>query len=52
MELVEEDEQISFAEVSGSALAEKLKNLQLDSMTPLECMNILYELKKEAETSS
>jgi len=52
MEMPEEDEQISFAEVSGSALAEKLKNLQLDSMTPLECMNILYELKKEAETSS
>ena len=52
MEMPEEEEQISFAEVSGSALAEKLKNLQLDSMTPIECMNTLYQLKKEAETGS
>ena len=51
-ELPEEDEQISLIQVSSSALAEKLKNLQLDTLTPLEALNTLYALKKEAETTS
>ncbi|MGI6028393.1 MAG: DNA mismatch repair protein MutS [Candidatus Heteroscillospira sp.] len=51
-ELPDEEEQISFTRVSSDNLAEKLKNLQLDAMTPLEAMNTLYQLKKEAETSS
>jgi len=53
VELPEEaDAQVTLLDVSSSALAEKLRNLQLDAMTPLEAMNTLYALKKEAETSS
>ena len=38
-----EEEALSFAEFS---VIDKLKNLETDKMTPLEAMNLLYELQK------
>ena len=52
MPTAEPDDQVSFTDVSGSALAQRLRNIMLDSMTPLEAMTLLYQLKKEAETTS
>ena len=44
--------QVSFGDITGSAIAEKLRKAQLDVMTPIEALNLLYQLKKEAETGS
>ena len=41
-----EGETLSFAEFS---VIDKLKNLETDKMTPLEAMNLLYELQKMLE---
>ena len=32
--------------LSGDAVAERLRVLQVDTMTPIEALNALYELKK------
>ncbi|MGE4352516.1 MAG: DNA mismatch repair protein MutS [Oscillospiraceae bacterium] len=52
MPTAQPDDQVSLTEVSGSALAERLRNISLDAITPIEAMNLLYQLKKEAETTS
>ncbi|GHU81508.1 DNA mismatch repair protein MutS [Clostridia bacterium] len=41
--------QISFLNNTNNHLVEKIKKLDLNTLTPIEAMNILYELKKEAE---
>nr|WP_297172429.1 DNA mismatch repair protein MutS [uncultured Agathobaculum sp.] len=46
---VEEQEdapQITMNSLSGDAVAERLRVLQVDTMTPIEALNALYELKK------
>ena len=43
-----EENQVSFADVTGSALADKITALDLNTITPLEALNLLYQLKKEA----
>jgi DNA mismatch repair protein MutS len=52
MPTAQPDDQVSLTDVSGSVLAERLRSLSLDSMTPIEAMTLLYQLKKEAETTS
>ena len=42
-------DQVSLLDVSGSALAEELTGLDLNTITPLEALNLLYRLKKMAE---
>ena len=38
--------QITMDSLSGDAVAERLRALQVDTMTPIEALNALYELKK------
>ncbi len=38
--------QISLEALSGDAVAEKLRSMQIETMTPIEALNALYELKK------
>jgi DNA mismatch repair protein MutS len=36
----------------GSGVEEELRKLDIDSMTPIEAINKLYELKKKADGNS
>lgn len=43
----EEDQpQITMADLGSSALADRLREMSIETMTPIEAMNALYELKK------
>ena len=44
-----EDMQMSFGANAGSEIAEKLKALDVNTLTPIEALQKLYELKLEAE---
>ena len=41
------DEQISMLDMGGSEIAETLRATDLNTMTPLEALNLLFELKKK-----
>ena len=41
--------QISFMDVTGNEVVETLKNTDINTITPIEAMNILYELKKKVQ---
>ena len=41
--------QITLSDMGADAVRERLRTLDLDSMTPLEAMTVLYELKKNVE---
>ncbi len=41
----EENAQMSFVSASNHAVTEKLKRVDLNTLTPIEALNILYELK-------
>ncbi|MBR4953125.1 MAG: DNA mismatch repair protein MutS [Oscillospiraceae bacterium] len=43
------NDQISLMDLSSDEIRRKLLAVQLDSMTPIEAMTLLYELKKKAE---
>ena len=47
-EVAEEEDvpQMTMDSLSGDAVAERLRALQVDTMTPIEALNALYELKK------
>ena len=42
-------DQVSMADMGESALTERLRGIDPDSLTPREALQLLYELKKEAE---
>ena len=42
----EEDDQVSMLDLSAQQVAEALKNLNVETLTPIEAMNELYKLKK------
>lgn len=42
----EESTQTSLLSVPSNEMEEKIKSLQVDALTPIEALNILYELKK------
>ena len=46
----EDDGQVTLRDTAGSGLIGRLRAADLNSMTPLEAMNLLYQLKKEADT--
>ncbi len=41
------DEQMSLLDLSGSEIAETLRRTDLNTLTPLEALNLLFELKKK-----
>ncbi len=43
---IKEEPQITMETLSGDAVAERLRGMQIDTMTPIEALNALYELKK------
>ena len=42
-------DQISLTDMGADALAERLRGVDPDSLTPREALQLLYELKKEAD---
>ncbi|MBR6653328.1 MAG: DNA mismatch repair protein MutS, partial [Oscillospiraceae bacterium] len=42
-----DDGQISFGSISEDRISEKLHAVDLNTLTPIEAMNLLFELKKE-----
>ncbi len=45
--IAEEDEpQISLTDLNQDSVVERLRAMQIDTMTPIEAMNALYELKR------
>ncbi|MCC8357716.1 MAG: DNA mismatch repair protein MutS [Oscillospiraceae bacterium] len=46
---VPSQEQVSLADMAGSELTRRLRELDTDTLTPLEALNLLYKLKKIAE---
>ncbi len=42
-------EQVSMLDVAGGELARQLRDLDLNTVTPLEALNLLYQLKQKAE---
>ncbi len=49
VERAESGDQISLSDVGADAVRARLQKLDVDSMTPLEAMTVLYELKKSVE---
>ncbi|MBQ9980644.1 MAG: DNA mismatch repair protein MutS [Oscillospiraceae bacterium] len=45
----EPDDQFTLTDMAGSKALDRLRALQPDTLTPLEALGILYELKKELE---
>ncbi len=45
---LEDDMQISLGDGVAEELLEELKNIELDALTPIESMNVLYKLKQKA----
>ncbi len=45
----EEEMQLSFGSNAGNEIVEKLKTVDVNTLTPIEALQMLYELKKEAE---
>ena len=43
-----DEDQVSLLDVGANAVAERLRSLDPDSLTPLEALRLVYELKKEA----
>ncbi len=41
-----QEEQITFGIMKQSAVSERLKNLDVNTLTPLEALNLIYELKQ------
>lgn len=41
--------QISFSDFGSNEIIQKLKDISLDTLTPIEAMNLLYELKKKVD---
>ena len=43
-----DDDQISFADVGADEVRQMLQDVDLNTLTPIEAMNLLYELQKKA----
>ncbi|MCD7769577.1 MAG: DNA mismatch repair protein MutS, partial [Oscillospiraceae bacterium] len=46
---VSAQEQVSLTDMAGAELTRRLRELDADTLTPLEALNLLYQLKKIAE---
>ena len=40
---------MSFLDVGGGQIAKKLREITIETLTPIEALNVLFELKKMAE---
>ena len=47
--LIAEDENMTIDSYLEKSVCEKLRNTQMDMMTPLEAMNELYKLQEQAK---
>ena len=45
----EDDFQLSFGSNAGNEIVDKLKGVDVNTLTPIEALQMLYELKKQAE---
>ena len=45
----EEDDNISFADLTETRIIDRLKAIDINTITPIEAMSLLYELKRNAE---
>ena len=45
----DEDEQISMLDMTGNEITEKLRGTDMNTITPIEALNLLFELKKKAD---
>ena len=45
----QETDQVSFLDVGGGQIAKKLREITIETLTPIEALNVLFELKKMAE---
>ncbi len=45
----QEEMQLSFGSSAGEGIVDKLKTVDVNTLTPIEALQMLYELKKEAE---
>ena len=44
-----ETEQVSLAGMAESSVADTLRRTQVDALTPIEALNLLYELQKRLQ---
>ena len=44
-----DDSQLSMSDISSSEIIERLKSIDVSTITPLEAMSILYELSNKAK---
>ena len=44
----EEEDQISLGDLAADELRRTLRDLDLNTLTPIEAMNLLYELQRKA----
>ena len=44
-----QSDQISLEDVGGSQVLDRLRSLDLNTLTPIEALNLLYELKRKAD---
>ena len=47
--LRQEDEQVSLAAVAEEEVLDRLRREQVDTLSPLEALNLLYELKQKLQ---
>ena len=45
----DESEQISFGSSAADSIVETLRNLDVNTLTPIEAMSVLYDLTKQAK---
>jgi len=48
-QIKDDERQLSFASCGAEELVNELKNTEINTLTPLEAMNILFQLKQKAE---
>ena len=46
----EEDDQVSLLDLSANRVRDALKAIQVETLTPIEAMNQLYQLRKMLDT--
>ena len=45
----QEDDQVSLGDVAGAAVLDELRRTAVDTLTPIEAMGLLYELKQKLQ---
>ena len=43
----QEDDQVSLGDVAGAAVLDELRKAAVDTLTPIEALNLLYQLKQK-----